>query len=1089
MSEKYFETYVKLAKQFNDANSFRPNFTKVVGTTTQELKRNLEKGIRDLKAGIFDVPRTTKISGRPKVHGPENKPKTIPVEPQQKRKVGRPSYKTKMEIPRDRTGKRTQTQAPSKKTKKPTKKQITVIPDVTNIQRPDNGVVDMIQKLDYGKYRVNFPDEGRVYANDREMTEDAIKVLEHILSTKGVDSDTRYLIKSGHKNPEGLIKFYAMGNNDMSMLDNIKGNTLQDLIRLMKESIKYGDPFFAYENHAITSFMIIPVRSSDNGAFKLRESINYNCVLQAIRDAQKTKPTKAGALTLEDKVNLWVKKTGFNPETDAFTKDHVESMYNQSAKNAIKIVVHCMFGIWYQPKKSIDLQKENKPTIHIYGHDGHATLFKPTGIPQKQVVLPPGSREDCLLDICKKHHQAIEYLGGYKQTREGCEFITKGAIIGDTIYKLYNIPDEKYKDDPRFFYCLSDIAYLFKKWKIENKYTKLPPTYFEIFKQADVHVCRQRLQPFDVNLPMYDNDMHMAFASYETSPLYPMFKIVTGFCSLFNVVDNEPMEYLSKPGASRVTKILYIHPLLEKIQHIKIGEFRNNIILYGFVTRGYLKIECDLSCICVKPVDLSIPHKDNKPFRNMFIGNLIAGASDNGKIFRHYYVKDEMEREQIIHNASMDKSVISATVDVSSEWITLEFQTKKEPVQLHQIHSCMLAYQQLEFITKMIETENNGELVVCYNTDGFFTRNRVFPDIDNKDLNPGQFRNKGFEIPKSCYTDQGVHSVNVTVDIDFDRVPRFNTYKDILSPKIYIYGEAGCGKSYTFIEKEPLYNSHIGVPTNILKVDLQKKCKYKVTTIHRAIPQEMNPRANQKQVIFNQLIIDEATMVNKCDFKSILEHCNKHELILIMIGDLDPITKEIYQRGPAMSKPISKFPEDFIFIKKESHIKRQSQEDFDKICELRYMEPEEHINYLKQFCKVVESLPKFDHNKPYSGISSRHMYINELNIMANKNSVNPKKIWAKYVGKSDDWKTKGELKLCKARNVWSDRKSATEKVPKKFIWENAYFRTADAVQGQSIDNQIIIDLRGVNSRGYIYTAVSRCRRLSDVILYNLPATN
>jgi hypothetical protein len=237
-----------------------------------------------------------------------------------------------------------------------------------------------------------------------------------------------------------------------------------------------------------------------------------------------------------------------------------------------------------------------------------------------------------------------------------------------------------------------------------------------------------------------------------------------------------------------------------------------------------------------------------------------------------------------------------------------------------------------------------------------------------------------------------------------------------------------------------------------------------------------------KSEAFNVITSRTSKEVIKC----ILEHCNKHKLILIMIGDLDPITKQIYQRGPSMDKPISKFPDDFIFVKKESHIKRQSQEDFDKICALRYMEPEEHISYLMQFCTVVDKLPKFDHNKPYSGISSRHAYISELNKMANKNSVNPKKIWAKFVGKSDEWKTKGELKLCKARNVWSGRVAATDKPPRGFIWENSYFRTADAVQGQSIDNQVIVDLRGVDSHGYIYTAVSRCRRLSNVILYDAP---
>jgi hypothetical protein len=956
----------------------------------------------------------------------------------------------------------------------------------TTPQRSEQVVSELVEELPYGKFRVNFPNSGKGYATEYDKIEDAIKFLEHIVSSKQLNPKNKYLIKSGTKNVDGLVRFSTIGNDALSLIDNIRGNTIQELINLMRDVDNGVYMFATYQTSDVVSFMLIPVKSSDNGSFKLRESIDYNCVLQAIKIAQLKRPTKPGSLTLQDKVDLWVKKTGFNPETDAFTKEHVESMYNQSAKQAIKVVVYCMFGVWYQPKRSIGLQKENKPTIHIYGHNGHATLYKPVSTPQKQVILPPGSREDNLLEICQQYHQPIEFLGGYKHIQMGCEFVTKGAVIGDTIYKLYNIPDEKDRENPKFFHCLSDISYLYKKWKLENEYTQLPPTYFEIFKQADVHVCRQRLQPFDTRVPMFDNDMHMAFASYESSPLYPMFKIVTGFCSLFNVVDNDLMEYLSKAGASRVTKILYIHPLLEKIDYVKIGEFRNNIILYGFVTRGYLKIECDLSCICAKPEDFSIPHKENKAFRNMFIGNLIAGASDNGKIYRHYYVPDDMEREQIVHNAAMDKSVISASVDLATSWITLEFQTKKEPVQLHQIHSCMLAYQQLEFITKMIETEANGEPVVCYNTDGFFTRNRVFPDIENKDLLPGQFRNKGHEIPKSCYTDEGVKSVKVKVDIDFERVPKFDTYKDILSPKIYIHGEAGCGKSYTFIEKEPLYDSHVAVPTNILKVDLQKKCKYKVTTIHRAIPQEMSPKALQKRVIFNQLIVDEATMVGKATFKCILEHCNKHKLILIMIGDLDPITKQIYQRGPSMDKPISKFPDDFIFVKKESHIKRQSQEDFDKICALRYMEPEEHISYLMQFCTVVDKLPKFDHNKPYSGISSRHAYISELNKMANKNSVNPKKIWAKFVGKSDEWKTKGELKLCKARNVWSGRVAATDKPPRGFIWENSYFRTADAVQGQSIDNQVIVDLRGVDSHGYIYTAVSRCRRLSNVILYDAP---
>jgi hypothetical protein len=229
----------------------------------------------------------------------------------------------------------------------------------------------------------------------------------------------------------------------------------------------------------------------------------------------------------------------------------------------------------------------------------------------------------------------------------------------------------------------------------------------------------------------------------------------------------------------------------------------------------------------------------------------------------------------------------------------------------------------------------------------------------------------------------------------------------------------------------------------------------------------------------------------------IIDICKLNRMQLHIVGDYQ-LTNDsviIYQRPPPKpaGSPISyKTMKQFVHTQEISSQRRQSQQDAAFLDQLRGKTHTEQLAQLMTKCKVVDR--SYVPIGEFTGISSRHINCHELSsnvINRRTQEYNeeckqrgivglPMVVPCRYVAKTNTTNYKGQLSYQQLDKVFLDKKTSNAK--HNFAWELAYYRTADSVQGKSIDHPIYIDTKHSEAESFLYVAASRCRQISQLTL-------
>jgi hypothetical protein len=803
--------------------------------------------------------------------------------------------------------------------------------------------------------------------------------------------------------------------------------------------------------------------------FSLRDSINSNCVLEAIKKFYGSKFSSK----VEGQL-LWFFHKYYLGE-NGVTK---EIMGELAKKLRLRLIVkNAIDRVWYDSDPQDKLRRKH---LEFFALNNHAEPYVPIcDFMEAQVVY-----QDPVEATADLHQRKRYFVRVDEQDRANVESVTPEAIwTGSCIYKTFRPSSvsgmEKDDTDRRFFLCTNEDQFRYKDWVRKNNLRPLVGVYFDIFRNADNYLTVQRFSSED-SCHLYD--MNRAYPSFKTNPLYSKYKLIIGYVCLYNTTGVDLGLVLDVAGISYVDTITWHNSFVESTGWVQAGSWYNHIILYVLVSMGWATITVSNSCLCRQPEDLDFPFGSGKFYNNAFIGRLVTGASSTTRVeYTRVYSSD---LTQVLFDYEVDPLCRGRTMvydGYESKYVSATLDCEDRRNQLHQIHGCIIAYQQVTMMQAMVLASEHTK-VIAYNTDGFHVRDKFPMKCSFK---PGRFK---YENKPILYqgTAEPMPPKPYELSWDCSTLPDFR----VELPVTLITGPAGCGKSYVRIEKQPGVDAIVVCPLNELVVDTSKRTTAVVSTYHKYFG--MHSGGDYRELDINEVVIaDEVSMMPGDDLKSILDVCKERRVCLDLIGDVREMDGvwDTDQMQPVIINTKVKYTWDSAirtieFTHREiiSDIRRQNDEDSAFCDSLR------GLPFAKMRAVLIArlGLHKWTDviNENAIGLSATHEH-NHLYNSSIVRKFRPTQVpgrCIKTIKKDGEIvEARGMIKTLPIGLVWCNRKSVHDETPKGCRYELAYFRTANAVQGQSIGVPYIINVASCSAR-FLYTAVSRCRSLDSVVL-------
>lgn len=854
-----------------------------------------------------------------------------------------------------------------------------------------------------------------------------------------------------------------------------------------------------YEGYDAIEFHIWREVKGEKQDLALRDSVRSNCVIDAIAEFYQLRyggMNDAKSKKLKKIVEKY--RLHENPVTGAILSEMGRTLRHH-------FVVYDAAGhIWKDTGG-------HQTLINIFAQRGHGSLHVPL-IPAKKVEY--GNP----VALTEKMHQQKKLFVRLNDGDLSPQTHPIGVHTGDTIYKSFrpsSVTGNPLDDDtPEYFDCMDADQYKFRRWKKDNNLRALSGVYFDIFRNADSHLTTQQfMQLDDKNHHLYD--MNRAYPSFKTNPLYDQYKITVGYVTLYDARGVDQSKILDHAGVSFVSSIVYHDPLVEKTGWIQAGQWYNNICLFVLVREKWATIEITQTCICRQPEDLVFPFEESKLYNNKFIGRLVSGASATSRP-EYYLVHGPQDVKQLMYEFERDKprctncytirefSLNETIGDREPVYVVADMRVDDARSQLHQIHGCILAYQQVTFMMAMVFASKLTR-IIAYNTDGFHVQDKIPLKLSKK---PGGFKYEHKPIKyQSSYHPMEPRPFEVSWDIN--RLPVYEKYE---LPIVLITGPAGCGKSYMRIEVKPGVQSVVLCPTNSLVANTTERTKPEpvesdptdelvadqtdptsvmVTTYQKFFGIWLNSKGERpdyhKQMIPENVIFDEITIAPGVELQEVIEKCQELRMCLDLIGDVRKLNGKWItdQMKPVNDKiTLDDCLRKLTFTHKEviSDVRRQSPEESAWIDSLRG-DPNIRQRIVDRFgIKNWQDVCTRD----ILGVASRHKICTAFGYdMIDRFDLKAVRARCVVTRRKDGKITepKGAISWQPVDKVWLHRKSFDQETPKSLSYEMAFFRTAHAVQGQSFDEPFVINIAGAD-QDFLYVAISRCRRLSDVIIIN-----
>lgn len=888
-------------------------------------------------------------------------------------------------------------------------------------------------------------------------------------------------------------------------------------------------------NTAIPDFYVFPKNTPYNYKdYHLRDAIEGNCVLNEVEAAIDKMKLSDTRITLRNK--LIALKLRVEREGGAFTKEHMKEIQ----KMGIPMTIYHNGGIWHEAKPTT---KAKIGEIKLFAHNGHATRHVPLGpvksvnyinrkgwngsedwsitnddLPDQQTKIYCSSVAVSVeinpLNICDCNNHMYDILetGIYDATpfdeipfvKCNCKKdhppVLKSDLnitayqTGTVLNKCYR-PPAQYENDPEYFYCTNELSFQYKLWVKKNNLVPFTGIHYDIAKAADHHLTSRQFKPIDPEQLFHSADMNKAYRSFPKSRYYNKYGLPVSNPNLVKFDQSvykfdKPVEKIVKlTGWSCISNIRCVHTSIDEnsTHWIQEGGWYWHASLQYILDLKLALFDIDATTT-VKSKHIEFPFKsgttlEDKKFNNQFIGKLIQRQS-NREI---YTARDENELGAIVATAQLRPDYI-AHVSYTNNIVEIEFAVDANRKSgLHHIHSAILSYVQIEMIDAMIRA--GQDTIVAYNTDGFYTT--VKADLPYTDELFG-FKYAHQRI-KGSFRDEADKHIILPLPEHIPSVGASTTHT-------LTYGPAGSGKSRQVITNT--YHDAIFLfPTHTLTADGELKAKNAklplpcMTVQKYYFENKKNPLNKQKK--YSNVYIDEVTMISKQFFNKIMQHAEINGYNVHFIGDIDE--NGLHQLPPVSTKDLVATPlkwSDFNGFHRErivGDIRRQSAEDCVILDSLRGLDYDEQLVILKQHVQSItqqQAVDLFDANSIIlTGTNKRGAELNSLIYKKNMPQIRVRTT-KKYNGM-----VKGQMTTVeRTKFVCHDLEDTIENtrqaiylrresnIAASFPLEMMFAGTTDAVQGCTHDGKIFIDVSTMDRENLLYTAATRCKKLSDVFL-------
>lgn len=378
------------------------------------------------------------------------------------------------------------------------------------------------------------------------------------------------------------------------------------------------------------------------------------------------------------------------------------------------------------------------------------------------------------------------------------------------------------------------------------------------------------------------------------------------------------------------------------------------------------------------------------------------------------------------------------------------------------ITSAVLSYARIRMM-EFLRTKVHLPDVLRINCDGVYLRN-------NKCKPKLPYRYKKIELESTdVFFNHGEY-----IDYNYNTANGknlTNEYKQINLLK----GAGGTGKTYTTARDKSLVRKCFFTPCWKLAKDITKKYNQTALTWAR-----LDPQWNYLQDVierYNVWIVDEVSMMDE-NFKiHIIKTAKNHHKKVIFMGDPK------YQLPPFTKKAQVFTEKDIDYIKEYTHSYRYKDTQIRALAEQVRQMIRDGVSARRQVKKIMKTdirKVKFNDIKPKITdmiITSSNKKIKEYNKKF-KGGIPEFGNFSNWTIKKKKWYIKtNSPKYSNTEIVIQQQKPDTECLEQ-------YAFTIHSVQGETIEppNHLYIDIRGMWEKEHLYTAISRARKIEQIIL-------
>jgi hypothetical protein len=851
------------------------------------------------------------------------------------------------------------------------------------------------------------------------------------------------IMQDGEARPDELIRQPNVlkklnGKNAKGALEGFLNNYLKKMIRSQD-----NQPFQIVLTFIRKVTERSPLSKGKNGTF--------NCLLNIIKDHFKS---------LKDNKEQIINNLNDKYFADGVGEEAIDDICNQLK---INIAVYSLSNeVWYEYFKD-----EKKKTFIVLDHDTHYTKFEP------DVNL----LEAKIKKIVYLHDVETAFLENKDPVKypfvDNDKSVSAFITTDGTIYKretiFYDQIDfDKNKDNLDLAKTLTLTARYTKEktkqYNIERYWND--EKLFNFVKAADFH------SKYWCTTPDYENgfmiDQNRAYMQYKQCQLYNHYQFPRQPTHFFKVVDQSyNNKILNLTGFIQISNVC-VPPELEYL--IRTFYLQNDAVYTSPELKFFseLGITFDIKSVAFshskQDIDFSIvptewqedsPIFDQKRIENSIMGSLIMQSKDYVSAVA---CKDKLEFQQLRYDLK-DKIV---DIDFDKNIIKYVTETKKLIKGAFHIHAYILAYQQIQFLKKVLTIPFKN--IMKIKVDAVISR-IPFENFDHNLWH--ETETKKVQTP-------------LISDIDFSRVkPEGGELicddRLLESQFIEITGDAGTGKTFEATHF-PVRDFCMLVPNNNLKIKFKKENpEMPCLTYHKAFQitvgkNKVNPMPPPK---YKTYILDECSMICKGVMNRILTHPFALDANIIIIHDpaqLNPVMPS--SKGWKDKFPYFRYGEEYKarnwFKIHLTEQKRQTDEELKRRLDLvRNMHcSDDKVELFKD--RIISK----------EEVKSLYRYDTEDLVLASTNEV------------VDEWNkilSKGAPSL-KVKYTRSTKKYAMNErlIGQKSIGndqELAFASTIHLVQGLTFLDRIFLSQTSLDFDPHLfYTACSRAKTLDQIYL-------